>query len=134
MIGSTNSQVPLQGEVHPAQVAGSFYPDQEEQLRTVIHALARKALAPCIMPKIAIIPHAGIQFSGLPAVTSVLAWAHRRPAPRRIVIIGPAHRYAFHGLAVHPARRWRTPLGEVSSMGDLAVKIPEVCILPEAYR
>lgn len=134
MLGSGNSQVPSPTEIHPAQVAGSFYPAQEEQLRSFIHSLSQRALSPCIMPKIAIIPHAGLQFSGIPAVTSVLPWAHRRPPPRRVVIIGPAHRYAFEGLAAHPAKTWRTPLGEVSSQGDLGSKVPEVRPLPEAFQ
>ena len=30
-----------------------------------------------------------------------------------IVIVGPAHRVAFAGVAIHPASKWRTPLGEV---------------------
>jgi AmmeMemoRadiSam system protein A/AmmeMemoRadiSam system protein B len=36
----------------------------------------------------------------------------RGEPPRRIVIVGPAHRVAFRGVAVHPAQKWRTPLGE----------------------
>jgi AmmeMemoRadiSam system protein A len=28
------------------------------------------------------------------------------------VIVGPAHRVAFRGIAIHPATRWTTPLGE----------------------
>ena len=40
-------------------------------------------------------------------------WARRAEPPRRIVIVGPAHRVAFSGVAVHPASKWRTPLGEI---------------------
>ena len=46
-----------------------------------------------------------------------------RGAPSRraaIVIVGPAHRVAFRGLAIHPAAKWRTPLGEAQVARDLA--------------
>ncbi len=57
-------------------------------------------------------PHAGIVYSGAVAATAFGPWARRAEPPRRIVIVGPAHRVAFHGLAVHPAAKWLTPLGE----------------------
>ena len=57
-------------------------------------------------------PHAGLVYSGSVAATAFGPWARRAAPPRRIVIIGPAHRVAFSGVAIHPARIWRTPLGE----------------------
>ena len=56
-------------------------------------------------------PHAGIVYSGSVAATAFGPWARRAEPPRRIVIVGPAHRVAFHGLAVHPQPKWLTPLG-----------------------
>ena len=57
-------------------------------------------------------PHAGLVYSGSVAATAFGPWARRAEPPRRIVIVGPAHRVAFSGVAIHPASKWRTPLGE----------------------
>jgi MEMO1 family protein len=103
----------LGSEVHPAQVAGMFYPAEPEALNALI-ADVRKRARPDggVAPKVVVAPHAGIVYSGSVAATAFGPWARRAEPPRRIVIIGPAHRVAFHGLAVHPAAKWRTPLGE----------------------
>jgi AmmeMemoRadiSam system protein B/AmmeMemoRadiSam system protein A len=100
-------------EVHPAQVAGMFYPAEPGSLGALIDEARRRARADGgVAPKVVVAPHAGIVYSGAVAATAFGPWARRAEAPRRIVIVGPAHRVAFHGLAVHPAARWRTPLGE----------------------
>jgi MEMO1 family protein len=70
-----------------------------------------------LAPKVVIAPHAGLVYSGAVAATAFGAWARRPEPPRRIVIIGPAHRVAFSGVAVHPASKWRTPLGEITVAG-----------------
>jgi MEMO1 family protein len=100
-------------EIHPAQVAGMFYPADPDVLRTLI-ADVRKRARPdgCVAPKVVVAPHAGLVYSGSVAATAFGPWARRAEAPRRVVIIGPAHRVAFHGIAVHPAAKWSTPFGE----------------------
>jgi MEMO1 family protein len=104
--------------VHPPQVAGMFYPAGPDALNALI-ADARKRARPDggVAPKVVIAPHAGLVYSGAVAATAFSAWARRPEPPRRIVIIGPAHRVAFSGVAVHPASKWRTPLGEVPVAG-----------------
>jgi MEMO1 family protein len=100
-------------EVHSAQVAGMFYPAEPGSLRRLIaEARARSRPDGGVAPKVVVAPHAGIVYSGAVAATAFGPWARRAEPPRRIVIVGPAHRVAFRGLAVHPAARWRTPLGE----------------------
>jgi MEMO1 family protein len=100
--------------VHPPQVAGMFYPAAPDALNALI-ADVRKHARPDggVAPKVVIAPHAGLFYSGAVAATAFGAWARRVEPPRRIVIIGPAHRVAFSGVAVHPASKWRTPLGEI---------------------
>jgi MEMO1 family protein len=100
-------------EVHPAQVAGMFYPAEPDALNALI-ADARRRARPDggVAPKVVVAPHAGIVYSGSVAATAFGPWTRRAEPPRRIVIVGPAHRAAFRGVAVHPAVRWRTPLGE----------------------
>ena len=90
-----------------------FYPAEPDALNALI-ADVRKRARGCggVAPKVVVAPHAGIVFSGSVAATAFGPWARRAEPPRRIVIVGPAHRVAFPGLAVHPAAKWRTPLGE----------------------
>ncbi len=91
-----------------------FYPAAPDALNALI-ADARKGARPDggVAPKVVIAPHAGLVYSGAVAATAFGPWARRVEPPRRIVILGPAHRVAFSGIAVHPASKWRTPLGEI---------------------
>ena len=104
--------------IHPPQVAGMFYPAKPDALNALI-ADVRKRARPDggVAPKVVIAPHAGLVYSGAVAATAFGAWARRPDPPRRIVIIGPAHRVAFSGVAVHPASKWRTPLGDIPVAG-----------------
>src|ERR1700735_5181630 len=90
-----------------------FYPAAPDALNALI-ADVRKRARPDggVAPKVVIAPHAGLVYSGTVAATAFGAWARRLEPPRRIVIVGPAHRVAFAGVAVHPASKWRTTLGE----------------------
>jgi MEMO1 family protein len=90
-----------------------FYPVEPDALKALI-AEARSQARPDggVAPKVVAAPHAGLVYSGSVAATAFAPWARRADPPRRIVIIGPAHRVAFSGIAVHPASKWRTPLGE----------------------
>jgi len=98
---------------HPAQVAGIFYPAEPDGLNALIAEVRKWARSDGgVAPKVVVAPHAGIVYSGAVAATAFGPWASSAEPPRRIVIIGPAHRVAFRGIAVHPAARWRTPLGE----------------------
>ena len=89
-----------------------------------------------VAPKVVIAPHAGLVYSGSVAATAFGPWARRAKPPRRIVIVGPAHRVAFSGLAVHPASQWRTPLGEIPVAGvthaELA-RAPSVVVDPRPF-
>ena len=70
-------------------------------------------------------PHAGLVYSGSVAATAFAPWARRVDPPRRIVIIGPAHRVAFSGVAVYPASKWRTPLGEAPAAPDAHARLAQ---------
>jgi MEMO1 family protein len=101
--------------IHPAQVAGMFYPAEPDALNALIADVRKRARADGgVSPKVVVAPHAGLVYSGSVAATAFGAWARRAEPPRRIVIVGPAHRVAFSGAAIHPASKWRTPLGEVA--------------------
>ena len=102
-----------QHQIHPAQVAGMFYPAEPDALQALIANARKRARSDGgVAPKVVVAPHAGIVYSGTVAATAFGPWARSAKPPRRIVIVGPAHRVAFDGLAVHPAAKWLTPLGE----------------------
>jgi len=114
----------MASQVHPAQVAGMFYPAEPDRLRALIEKMRAGARPDGgVTPKVVVAPHAGIVYSGAVAATAFGSWARRPEPPRRIVIVGPAHRYAFRGLAIHPAMAWSTPLGEarVAAAGHRAL-------------
>ncbi len=112
--------------VHPAQVAGLFYPAEASSLRTLISDVRKRARPDGgVAPKVVVAPHAGIVYSGAVAATAFGPWAKRPDPPRRIVIVGPAHRVAFRGLAIHPAMAWSTPLGEAKVARDLHLRLAE---------
>jgi AmmeMemoRadiSam system protein B len=102
--------------VRSAAVAGTFYPGSPATLRDDVDAMLRDAearRAPVRTPKAIIAPHAGYRYSG-PVAAS--AYATLRPAAdriRRVVLVGPAHRVFFTGLALPGARAFETPLGTV---------------------
>jgi MEMO1 family protein len=99
--------------VHPAQVAGMFYPAEPDALNALIADVCKRARADGgVAPKVVVAPHAGLVYSGSVAASAFGPWTRRAEPPRRIVIVGPAHRVAFAGVAIHPASKWRTPLGE----------------------
>src|SRR5258708_26978913 len=109
-----------------------FYPAAPDVLKASI-AGVRKDARPDggVTPKVVVAPHAGLVYSGSVAATAFGPWARRAEPPRRIVIVGPAHRVAFSGVAIHPASKWRTPLGELrvspAAHADLA-QAPSVVV------
>jgi MEMO1 family protein len=99
--------------VHPPQVAGMFYPAEPDALHALIADVCKRARPDGgVAPKVVVAPHAGLVYSGSVAASAFGPWTRRAEPPRRIVIVGPAHRVAFAGVAIHPATKWRTPLGE----------------------
>lgn len=104
----------MSASLRPAAVAGTFYPADGAALASQVdHLLAAVPPHGGAAPKAIIAPHAGYAYSG-PTAAAVYAWL--RPARgviRRVVLIGPAHRVPFRGLALSGADALDTPLGQV---------------------
>jgi hypothetical protein len=94
-------------------VAGLFYPDDPVVLRQTVEALLGESAVAGPAPKALIAPHAGYIYSGPIAATVYGRLASVRHAIRRVVLLGPSHRLAFHGLALCRAEAFLTPLGPV---------------------
>ncbi len=117
-------------------VAGLFYPDDPRELRGQVADFLAAVPAGGAVPKAIIAPHAGYVYSG-PIAAS--AYARIKPARGRItrvVLLGPAHRVGFHGLALSGADYFQTPLGRV--MVDKAAtekisRLPQVHLMDLAH-
>jgi MEMO1 family protein len=100
--------------VQPAVVAGMFYPADPEQLRSDIRQYLQQAGAQTtVPPKALIAPHAGYIYSGPVAGNAYIQLASRSGLITRVVILAPAHRVAFSGIAYASAKAFRTPLGDI---------------------
>ena len=100
--------------VRPPEVAGTFYPGNAGACADVVaRCIAEARPTGLFKAKAVVAPHAGYVFSGPIAGTAFASLANRRAEIRRVVLIGPAHRVAYRGLATTSADEWATPLGSV---------------------
>ncbi|WP_224248468.1 AmmeMemoRadiSam system protein B [Hyalangium gracile] len=123
--------------VRPAAVAGAFYPESREQLAaTVDRLLSEVPSRPGQVPKALVVPHAGYVYSGPIAATAYSRLLGTPPHFRRVVLLGPAHRVPFRGLALPDAEGLETPLGvlPVSAEGvAAAARLPQVSSSARAH-
>ena len=118
-------------------VAGTFYPNDSHQLKSMISGFLADCHNKEPPPKAIIAPHAGYIYSGPIAASAYARVANGRDIISRVVLLGPSHRVPFHGLAASNARFFATPLGEVAVDSDAltAIKhLSQVHILDEAHR
>ena len=97
----------------PPAVSGSFYPQHAAELRAVTRNLLSRASHDGPVPKVLIAPHAGYIYSGPVAATGYARLDGNADHIRRVVLIGPAHRVHFQGVALSTAAGFDTPLGSV---------------------
>jgi hypothetical protein len=101
----------------PAAVAGSFYPEDAASLREAVAGhLGRAATGegpPQPAPKLLVVPHAGYVYSGDVAASAYALLAPLRGRITRVVLLGPTHRVAVHGLVAPQTAAFATPLGQV---------------------
>ncbi|MEQ1638094.1 MAG: AmmeMemoRadiSam system protein B [Methylococcales bacterium] len=94
-------------------VAGSFYPENPQQLHQMLKQYLEDVEIIGKVPKAMIVPHAGYIYSGAIAATAYARLSKARDLIKRVVIVGPSHRVAFRGLAVSRAEAFATPLGNI---------------------
>lgn len=103
-----------------AAVAGSWYPGRSDAIeREVESYLAAAAVRPPPGRLVALIsPHAGLRYSGPVAAHGYSLLRGRRDLT--VVLVGPSHRVAFDGCAVHARGAFETPLGRIPIDEELA--------------
>jgi len=118
-------------------VAGLFYPADPRELRAQVRGFLANAERREVLPKAIVVPHAGYVYSGPIAGSAYAQIASVANRVRRVVLLGPAHRMPFRGLAYSSAVRFRTPLGEVSvdrAALDALADLPQVHELDRPFN
>jgi len=111
--------------IRAAAVAGSWYPGSPVRLAAEIAGYLEAAKTPPSLGRVValISPHAGLHYSG-----PVAGYAYKTLAglgKLTVVLVGPSHRVAFHGLSVYASGAFETPLGRIPIDGTLAARIVE---------
>ena len=98
-------------KIRKPAVAGSFYPDEPDELRSLIEKFLdeAKVIKHHGSLRALIVPHAGYIYSG-----PVAAFAYKlleKENFSKIILLGPSHYAAFIGAAQSGMDGWQTPLG-----------------------
>ncbi|MDP2941211.1 MAG: AmmeMemoRadiSam system protein B [Candidatus Omnitrophota bacterium] len=110
-------------EIKQPNVAGTFYPENAQELSAAIDGYLSAANPPAPGGRLfaLIVPHAGYGFSGPTA-----AFAYKLiqgQAYKTVVILGPSHYYGFSGIALPSAAALRTPLGDAAVDKEFCQKL-----------
>jgi hypothetical protein len=109
-----------------------FYPANASELDATVRAmLAGAEPSPPGRPKAIIAPHAGYVYSGPVAASAYACLEPFAAGINRVVLIGPAHRFRVHGIAVSAADAFATPLGPVPVD---AAAVAAIASLPQVVR
>jgi hypothetical protein len=124
--------------IRPPAVAGLFYPASARALSRAVDALLSAAPvgASAGAPKAVIAPHAGFDHSGPVAAAAYSRLWPLRGKIRRVILLGPAHRVPFRGMALPGASAFRTPLGDVRLDAAAVARLkalPGIRDLPAAH-
>lgn len=118
-------------------VAGSFYPSNPDELRTVVETLLGLAgVRDNPAPRALVVPHAGYIYSGSVAASAYAQLLPHRESIRRVVLMGPAHRVPLRGMALPGCEIFDSPLGPVPLDLDTidGLNHPSVTVNTEAHR
>ena len=117
-------------------VAGLFYPADEQELRSLVDGYLAQA-GDGTAPKAVIAPHAGYVYSGPIAASVYARLKNVRKTIKRVVLLGPAHRVGFYGIALSSADYFSTPLGDIAIDKDavsIIARLPQVQVLDKAHE
>ena len=129
--------IKLRKSVRPAAVAGFFYPADPDELEHTVSAYLDDAEPGIPPPKALVAPHAGYIYSGAIAARGYASLQPVRNRISRVVLLGPAHRVYFQGMALPRAAAFATPLGNVEidqpAVGKIS-RLEQVVIMDEAHE
>ena len=106
-----------------------FYPGNQTELQVSVDTYLQEAVAKQPeqgeVPKAIIVPHAGYIYSGPVAASAYARLMPAREQIQRVILLGPSHRVAFHGLASSSATHFVTPLGQIPLDRQLIEKLEQ---------
>lgn len=118
-------------------VAGFFYPANPADLSSVIGKMLEDApITESQAPKALIAPHAGYIYSGPIAATIYKTLLPHKDRISRVILLGPAHRVGFRGMALTNFEKFATPLGLIPIDREAistVLGLPAVNIYEHAY-
>ncbi|QFY90391.1 AmmeMemoRadiSam system protein B [Magnetovirga frankeli] len=114
-----------QPRIQQPVVAGLFYPAQADRLQQDLASYLRQARLPATdaPPRALIVPHAGYPYSGPVAASAYCLLQAHADRFQRVLLLGPAHRLAFAGLALPSADALRSPLGDMPLDRELCQRL-----------
>ncbi|MCW9015081.1 MAG: AmmeMemoRadiSam system protein B [Gammaproteobacteria bacterium] len=124
-------------KVRQAAVAGMFYPGDPGQLQRDITSYLADADSIEILPKAIIVPHAGYMYSGPIAASAYACLQAARHKIHKVILLGPAHRVPFAGLAAPSSDGFATPLGTIAvdqKAIDKIIHLPQVTRMDMAHE
>ena len=136
VVRTETPQIQIVNTIRKPSVAGMFYPGDPRKLREAVQGYLAEADAEGPTPVAVIAPHAGYIYSGPIAASAYARLAPLKGRVSRVVLIGPAHRLPFRGLAVSAADSFETPLGTIPLDKDAIAAIsdlPQVKMLDAAF-
>jgi len=122
--------------IRPAAVAGLFYPANPDELHEQINHFLATTTASEELPLALIVPHAGYIYSGPIAASAYINLRPLHNKVRRVILLGPSHRVAFHGLATSSASFFATPLGDIkldTATSERLNQLPQVQVFDAAH-
>jgi hypothetical protein len=128
--------------IRPSSVAGTFYPGNNQDLRTTVERLLAEVSpleghVPPKAPKAIVVPHAGYVYSGSMAARAYAQLIPVRDQITRVILLGPCHRVAVRGLALSSAEAFSTPLGPIEldqHASDHIKMLPQVSVFDQTHR
>jgi len=100
--------------VRPPDVAGSFYPRGESELKAIVESLLAEPKSSGRGRLLGVIaPHAGYMHSGPIAASAFAEVPAAGHSYARVLLIGPPHYVSVRGIAASSAKAFATPLGDV---------------------
>lgn len=120
-------------ECREPAVAGTFYPEEREELKSMITKFIDNADVDVDSGdlKAVIVPHAGYIYSGpIAAYAYKLIGVYKK---KSAIILGPSHYTTFRGMAESGFKKWRTPLGEVETFSIIGDEDDNVKTIPNAH-
>lgn len=112
-------------EMRRAVVSGSFYPNDEKEIKRYIEHFNKNFSVDKvdIKPRAIISPHAGYVYSGF---TANLAFnLSSKENFKRVIVIGPSHKVYLEGASIALYDEYETPLGNINIDKEYSLELKD---------